>query len=391
MSALAGLRVIDVSRVLGGPFCAQILADHGADVVKVEPPQGDETRTWGPPFADGLSAYFAGANRNKRCMALDLAKPEGREVLLRLLETADVFVENFKPGTLEKWSLGYDSVLAMKFPRLVHCRISGFGEIGPLGGLPGYDAAAQAWSGVMSINGSPQTGPLRMGLPIVDLAAGMNACIGILAALQERARSGRGQSVATSLFETGLALLHPHASNFFMSGREPRPMGSAHPNISPYDLFQTKTVPIFLAVGNNGQFAKLCVRLAKEDLIRDPRFVENKDRVVHREALAQALQEKLQEEDGALLAEELLRLGVPAGPVLGVQGAFAHPQAQALGSVVEVEDIRHVAPPVRMSRTMPSVRDKAESFGLSTRAVLEESGFALDEIERLLANGIIFA
>lgn len=239
--ALHELRIIDLSRVLGGPYCTQILADHGASVIKIEPPTGDETRGWGPPFAMGLSAYFAGANRNKRCMALDISLAEGREVLLKLLASADILVENFKPGTLEKWGLGYKDMLENQFPRLIHCQISGFGDSGPLALQPGYDAAAQAWAGVMSINGSSETGPIRVGLPIIDIAAGLHACIGILAAVHERARSGRGQSVRTSLFETGLSLLHPHAANYFMSGENPKPTGSAHPNISPYDLFQTKT------------------------------------------------------------------------------------------------------------------------------------------------------
>lgn len=390
MSALSGLRVIDLSRVLGGPYCAQILADHGADVIKVEPPQGDETRTWGPPFAQGLSAYFAGANRNKRCIALDLTKPQGRDVLLRLLEKADVLIENFKPGTLEKWSLSYDSVLAVKFPRLIHCRITGFGENGPLGALPGYDAAAQAWSGVMSINGSPESGPMRMGLPIVDLAAGMNACIGILAALHERERSGLGQSVATSLFETGLALLHPHAANFFMSGQDPRRMGSAHPNISPYDLCATRTVPIFLAVGNDGQFAKLCTRLGRAELLHDARFISNRERVIHREALKQELEKSLATEDGEVLGEELLRLGVPAGPVLSIRQAFAHPQARALQSSQDLDGLGHVAPPVRMTRTRPELKRKAEPFGASTNAILREAGYSEDEIKELLRSGASF-
>ncbi len=388
--ALAGVRVIDLSRVLGGPYCTQILADHGADVIKIEPPQGDETRGWGPPFAMGLSAYFAGANRNKRCMALDLSSAAGQAVLLKLLGTADVLVENFKPGTLEKWNLGYDEVLARLFPRLIHCRISGFGETGPLGTLPGYDAAAQAWTGIMSINGSEGTGPIRMGLPIVDLAAGLNASFGILAALHERAGSGRGQSLATSLFETGLALLHPHAANFFMSGADPKPTGSAHPNISPYDLFRTKTTPLFLAVGNNGQFAKLCARLGAPALAADPRFLENKDRVAHRADLRAELEARLRDEDGERLAEELLNLGVPAGPVIGVKSAFAQEQARSLRSRLDLDGVGHVAPPVRMSRTPASVRAKAEPFGASTRGVLEEAGYSIEEIRELFAAGVVF-
>ncbi len=218
--ALAGLNVIDLSRVLGGPYCGQMLADHGADVIKIEPPLGDETRGWGPPFdAEGISAYFAGINRNKRVVALDLTKLAGRDVLLKLLETADVLVENFKTGTMEKWGLGYEAVLAKKFPRLVHARVSGFGADGPLGGFPGYDAMVQASTGLVSVNGSPEGGPVRIGIPVVDLSTGMNACIGILMALYERNRSGKGQFVDATLYDSAIALQHPHGPTSWSRAR----------------------------------------------------------------------------------------------------------------------------------------------------------------------------
>jgi len=226
--ALAGIRVIDLSRVLGGPYCGQILADHGAEVLKIEPPQGDETRTWGPPFENGVASYYMGLNRNKTGMHLDLTQPEGRETLLGLLEGAD--------------------------PKLVHCRVSGFGADGPLGGLPGYDAAIQAMTGLMSVNGEVGSEPLRIGLPVVDMVTGLNAVIGVLLALQERQRSGRGQFVEAALYDCGLSLLHPHAANWFGDGRLPGRTGNAHPNIYPYDAFPTRTVPVFLAVGNDRQF-----------------------------------------------------------------------------------------------------------------------------------------
>src|SRR6266852_2574609 len=203
--ALAGIKVIDLSRVLGGPYCTQMLGDHGADVIKVEPPQGDETRSWGPPFQGDAASYFIGVNRNKRGIALDLAKPDGRAVLFRLLEPADVLVENFKTGTLERWGMGYDEVLSQKFPRLVHCRVSGFGADGPLGGHPGYDAAVQGMAGLMSLNGEPEGEPLRVGVPVVDLATGLNAALAIMMALQERTRSGKGQFVEATLYDCAVA------------------------------------------------------------------------------------------------------------------------------------------------------------------------------------------
>ena len=231
---LSGVRVVDLSRVLGGPFCTQILGDYGAEVIKVEPPQGDDTRAWGPPFAEDTAAYFIGLNRNKRGIVLDLNQQAERDVLLRLLGSADVLVENFKVGTLERWGIGQQD-LAERFPRLVHCRISGFGADGPLGGLPGYDAVIQAMSGLMSINGSPDGPPTRIGVPVVDLATGLYAVIGILMALHERAASGRGQFVDAALFDCGVSLLHPHLANYLASGRVPLRTGNAHPDITPYD------------------------------------------------------------------------------------------------------------------------------------------------------------
>lgn len=238
MGALAGLRVIDLSRVLGGPYCTQALGDHGAEILKIEPPQGDETRGWGPPFRDGLSAYFSGANRNKKALALDLSLSKGRDVLLRLLEEADILVHNFKSGTMERWGLGYDDVLQARFPRLVYCHISGFGDTGPLGGLPGYDAVVQAMTGLMSINGQPENGPVRMGMPIVDIGTGLIATVAILAAVVERDRSGRGQKIDVPLYDCAISMLHPQAANALMTGKVPVATGNAHPNISPYDMYR---------------------------------------------------------------------------------------------------------------------------------------------------------
>jgi len=256
--ALAGLVVVDLTRVLGGPYCTQVLADHGAEVMKIEPPQGDEVRDWGPPFQDGDASYFIGVNRNKRSLGLDLSRPEGRQVLLRLLEQADVLIENFKPGTLEKWGLGYENTLQARFPRLIHCRISGFGATGPLGGYPGYDAVIQAMTGWFSVNGKPESGPTRAGIPLVDIGTGLFAAIGVLMALEERHRSDLGQFVDTTLFDSGVALMHPHIPNYLLSGKTPGLTGNAHPNISPYDTFPTRTVEIFLAAGNDRAFQRVC-------------------------------------------------------------------------------------------------------------------------------------
>jgi crotonobetainyl-CoA:carnitine CoA-transferase CaiB-like acyl-CoA transferase len=388
--ALAGLKVIDLSRVLGGPYCAQMLADHGAEVIKVEPPQGDETRTWGPPFDDeGISAYFAGINRNKINVALDLAKPEGRAVLLRLLEDADVLIENFKAGTMEKWGIGFE-VLSKRFPRLVHARITGFGGDGPMGGFPGYDAMVQAWAGLVSVNGAPESGPVRIGVPVVDLATGMNACIGILMALYERQHSDQGQFVDATLFDSAVALHQPHAPNFFMAGLKPKLYGNSHGNLAPYANFPTRGRNIVIGAGNDGQFRKLCQLLGKPELADDPRFRTNKDRIANKPALEAELAALTKERDGESFATELMQNGVPSGAVLEVPDVMEHPHTRHRDMVWEKDGWRNVGNPVKLDRTPPAVRSKPRTFGADTRAVLEAHGFDAAEIDRLLATGIAF-
>ncbi len=354
--SLQGIKVIDLSRVLGGPYCTQILADHGADVLKIEPPQGDETRGWGPPFNEhGTASYFLGLNRNKRGMTMDLYDPAQREALMKLLEDADVLVENFKTGSMEKWGIGFETLHA-KFPRLIHCRVSGFGADGPLGGLPGYDAAIQALAGLMSINGEKGGEPLRMGIPIVDIATGMSAAMGILLALHERSKSGQGQFVESSLYDNGLALLHPHSANHLLDGRVPGRSGNAHPNIVPYDTFATGTEPIFLAVGNDRQFATLVQTIGAPDLAADPRFVNNGLRNVNRIALKVALEEKLALFAGKPLADQLIRAGVPCAPIQDVKAALSDEHTDHREMVVNIGDYKGVASPIKLSRTPASYR-----------------------------------
>jgi crotonobetainyl-CoA:carnitine CoA-transferase CaiB-like acyl-CoA transferase len=354
--SLAGIRVIDLSRVLGGPYCGQILADHGADVLKIEPPQGDETRTWGPPFEHGVASYYMGLNRNKRGMRLDLTQPTDREQLLELLTDADVLLENFKTGTLEKWGLGYD-MLRERFPRLIHCRVSGYGADGPLGGLPGYDAAIQAYSGIMSVNGETGGEPLRVGLPVVDMVTGLNATIGVLMALQERQRSGIGQFVEAALYDCGLSLLHPHAANWFGDGRLPGRTGNAHPNIYPYDAFPTRTVPIFLAVGNDRQFQQLCTVLGQPELAYEADFAHAAGRSVHRGPLHERLVQLLAPFDGEALVAELSEKGVPCGPILDVPQALNHPHTEHREMTVSLPGgYRGLASPIKLSRTPASYR-----------------------------------
>jgi len=389
--ALAGLRVIDLTRVLGGPYATQMLGDHGADVIKIEPPQGDETRGWGPPFKDGTASYFIGVNRNKQGVALDLSRDDGREVLFRLLADADVLIENFKTGTMEKWGIGYDEVLRHRFPRLIHARVSGFGADGPFGGYPGYDAVVQGMAGLMSVNGEPGGAPVRIGVPVVDLATGMNVTIAILLAVIERMRSGLGQFVEATLYDSAVALQHPHAANFFLSGTVPRRTGNAHPNICPYDSFPTATKPVFLGIGNDRQFERLCVEIDRPALPQDPRFRTNADRLMNRDALRGALVDALSDVDGVALAVTLLDQGVPAGPVEDLASVLAHPHTIHREMVIERGDYKGTGTPVKLSRTPATLRRVPPGFGADTCAVLAKAGYSGAEIEALVASGVALA
>jgi crotonobetainyl-CoA:carnitine CoA-transferase CaiB-like acyl-CoA transferase len=386
--ALQGLRVIDLSRVLGGPYCTQALADHGAQVIKLEPPNGDETRSWGPPFVGETASYFVGVNRNKQGICVDLSCEEGRNILWQLLEGADVLVENFKPGTLERWGMDY-ARLSERFPKLIHCAISGFGPDGPLGGLPGYDAAIQAMAGLMSVNGEPDGPALRVGLPVVDMVTGLNALAGILLALAERERSGRGQSLDIALYDSGVSLLHPHLPNYFGNGRTPQRSGNAHPNIAPYDSYRTATAPIFLAVGNDRQFKKLVSHLYAPELAQEARFVDNKSRCAHRGELKEVLEGLMQSLDCESLATKLIRGGVPCGPVHTVDAVANHPHTLHRELIVEIGSYRGTGTPIKLSRTPATYRSAPPALGGDTRAVLDELGIDDATQQRLFEAGVL--
>ncbi|MCY1535992.1 Acetyl-CoA:oxalate CoA-transferase [compost metagenome] len=299
-------------------------------------------------------------------MTLDLSQEAGQELLRRLLADADVLVENFKPGTLEKWGLGYET-LSREFPALIHCRVSGFGSDGPLGGLPGYDACAQAMCGLMSVNGDAEGEATRVGLPVVDMVTGLNAAVAILLALNERGRSGLGQFLDITLYDCALSLLHPHAPNYFYSGKVPARSGNAHPNIAPYETLPTASGPIFLAVGNNRQFAQLAQTLGAPALAEDPRYAANADRLRNRQALRDDLSALLAGHDAAGLADRLLRSGVPAAAVLTVDQALAHPHTRHRGMVLEQGDYRGVGSPIKLSRTPATLRKLPSALGPATR------------------------
>ncbi len=388
--ALAGLRVVDLSRVLAGPLCTQMLADHGADVVKVEPPTGDETRTLGPPFnAAGDAAYYTAVNRGKRALGLDIAHPDGQATLLQLLQGADIVVENFLPGTMARWGLDYETVLRPRFPRLIYCAISGFGSDGPLGGLPGYDAIVQGMCGLMSINGDPASGPTRIGVPIVDHLTGYTALTGLLMALYERERSGLGQRVEATLFDTALSLLVPHAANWMHSGRTPQLLGSAHPNIAPYDQFSCRDGALFLGILNDRQFKRFCEHLGLHAMGADARYATNRLRLQHRDALAAEIAAALAPLPRDEVCAALMRQGVPVGPVNTVPQAFEQAHAAHRQMRVDREGYSGVGLATRLSRTPGTPGGVPPTYGQHTEELLQEAGLEAPRIDALRERGVL--
>src|SRR5688572_2022763 len=371
-----------------------MLGDMGADVIKVEPPGGDDTRTWGPPFADKESAYFLGVNRNKRSITLNMAVKPGQAILAKLIGQCDVLVENFKVGTLEKWGFGNDW-LESHAPRVVRCSITGYGATGPKAGQPGYDFILQAESGLMSICGEPDGEPMKYGVAIVDICTGMLACNTILAALQARTRTGRGQHVEVSLFDTSLAMLANVASNHLVSGRDARRFGNGHPNIVPYTAYPVADGMIAIAVGNDAQFARFAALLGRPEWATDMRYAKNPDRVANRVELDAAIAERLKDAPADDWIGKLGASGIPCGRINSVAQALADPHAQAREMVRTVQhptagEVTTVGIPFRFSDTPPSVRRAPPTLGQHNEQVLRDMlGFSDARIAQLRAEKVI--
>jgi len=393
--ALEGLRVLDLTRILAGPLCTMMLGDMGADVIKVEPPgAGDDTRTWGPPFVNGESAYFLGINRNKRSLTLNMAVKAGQDILAQLMKKSDVLVENFKLGTLEKWGIT-NEWLAKNAPRIIRCSITGYGSSGPDAALPGYDFILQAESGLMSICGEPDGTPTKYGVAIVDVVTGLYACNVILAALTARNRTGRGQHVEVCLYDSGIAMLINVASNYLVSGKDARRFGNGHPSIVPYTTYPAADGLIAVAVGNDGQFARFAETVGHPEWARDSRFAKNPDRVMNREALDDLIAQTLKREPSSTWIEKLRAAGVPCGPINSVAEALNDPHTLARGMVrtmkhPKVGDLRMVGIPFRFSATPEAIRRAPPLLGQHTEEVLgTDLGFSSERIAQLRAEKVI--
>ena len=393
MFALDGMRVLDCTQIMAGPFCTLLLADMGADVIKIERPEGgDDIRHTGP-FIEGWSAPFLGVNRNKRSVALDLRSDSGREVFKKLVASADVMVQNFRPGTLQRMGLSYSDLQPLR-PELIYCSISGFGNTGPYSHRGGFDLVAQGMSGLMSFTGMPDSSPVKVGVPITDLNAGMYSAYGILTAYIHRLKTGKGQEVDASLIESGIAYTFWESASYFNTGQVPEPLGSAHRLSAPYQALRTADGHMNLGAANQRTWEAFCRAVGLEELLNDERFTTNTDRKAREVELAALLEETLRTQPTSYWVDLLEEAGVPAGPIYNLAQVYNDPHVQARNMIVELEDphlgtIKHIGVPVKLSDTPGTIRHRAPDLGEHSREVLLEAGYTPSEVENFVEHGVV--
>lgn len=396
-AALEGIRVLDLSRVLAGPWATQVLGDLGAEVIKVEKPgAGDDTRSWGPPFAAGLqdtAAYFMAANRNKRAVMIDMADPEGAGLIRSMVAQCDVLVENYKVGTLARYGLDYESLSAIN-PALIYCSVTGFGQTGPYASRGGYDFLVQGMGGLMSVTGPAGGEPVKVGVPVIDLFTGLYAVIAIQAALHHRERTGEGQYIDCALLDTSVAILSNQAMNYLSGGPVPRPMGNAHPNVVPYRTFESRDGHIIVAVGNDSQFRALCRLLNLESLASDPDYASSAARSANRARLEPVLEVAISQRSSADLIAAMEAAGVPGGPINRLPEVFADPQVTAREMVEshQAEDgsaVSLVRFPAQLSRSPARIRSLPRNRGADTDKVLQDFGYSQEIRDELRRRGTI--
>ncbi len=391
---LEGVKVLDLTQIMAGPYCAMMLADMGADVVKVEKPNGgDDTRRMGPPFIEGESAAFLAINRNKRSMVVDLRADRGREIVHDMARESDILIQNFRPGSLDRMGLGYEQTRSIN-PAIVYCTISGFGITGPYAKRGGFDLVAQGMSGLMSVNGQPGDAPTKLGVPICDLNAGMFAAIGILTAYISRLKSGQGQHVDTSLMESGIAYTFWESAMYFATGETPGPMGSAHRLTAPYQAFETADGYVNIGAANQANWERLCSAIGRGELLSDARFAEPRDRMSNLPELVSTLEDTFSQETSAHWLKALEAASVPAGPIYDLDQVYSDPQARARDMLVETEHpvagrISNIGIPIKLSETPGQFRRPAPTLGQHTDEVLGALGRSDAEIESLRTEGVV--
>ncbi len=391
---LHGLKVLDLTQAMAGPIATMLMGDLGADIIKIEPPTGDQTRTWAPPFINGISAYFLSVNRNKKSISLDLKSPRGQEILRKLASRADILMENFRPGTLDRLGLSYEDA-QKENPGLIYCSLSGYGQDGPQRDWPGYDLTVLANSGLLSINAEEGRTPIKFGVPIADIVSGMFANTAILSALYERTISGKGQHIDMSMLDANFTILTHQAFNYFATGKNPRKLGSAHSSIAPYQVFRTGDSFIALAVGTEKLWKVFCRSIGRDDLTDHELFSENALRVQNRDKLVEELEKTFSKTTTSELFQKFLKAGIPAAPINTIEEAIENPQIKARNMVTSMDTpygkIPVMGSPFKMSRTPGKVSKAPPQLGEDSESILVEIGYSREEIESLKKDGVIMS